>query len=63
MKKKELRNVIRKKRLATSFKTVSVYSSLSKKDWDFLKSECSPWDYYTSKSSYESALKFIKETN
>ncbi len=66
MKKKELRNVIRKGKIKSAKNTIieheSALRSLSKENLEYLESGNSPWDWAKSKRQYNEAKEFLKTT-
>lgn len=64
MKKKELRNVMRKNRIQSAMKTIATHEHIlrtfSIKDMEWLESEECPWDWEKSKSLYNEAKEFLK---
>ena len=64
MKKKELRNVIKKKRIESAIKTINTHEhvlrTFSIKDMEWLESKECPWDWEESKRKYNEAKKFLE---
>lgn len=64
MKKKELRNVIKKKKIAAAIKEINIHEHVlrtwSKENLEWLESGKSPWDWELSKRKYNEAKEFLK---